>query len=396
MTSITKNKKTIIFAICYLAYTSIYIARLNLSMASPGLMENGILTKSQIGILGSVFSVIYASGRLINGRISDSKPPFFMICTGLILAGIANLTFGFFPPFVGMILLWSLNALAQSMLWSSILCVLSTIHNEAEAKKRTSLMVTSVAFGNIAGIIVSTAIISNIGLNFAFIIPGGLTLIMCAAVFLSIHKIPAPSSTTEKSDDSPVSSLSREKRREIALNLVPALLHGVMKDNISLWMTVYFVDTFGINLESSAYFVLFIPAVGFVGRMLYPILYRLCRENEHLVSVIGFAVCLISALPLCLGVGSPIFAMILLGLIYAAVSVINTSFLSIYPLHFVNEGRVATVSGIMDFVTYLGAGISSVIYGYIGYIPMFISWAVVSALSIILMLKAVRAAHNAK
>ncbi len=383
-----KSRKAIIFAICYIAYTSIYIARLNLSMASPGLMEDGILTKAQIGILGSVFSVIYASGRLINGRLADNQPPYRMICTGLILAGAANLTFGAFPPFVGMVLLWSLNALAQSMLWSSILCVLSTIHDEAEAKKRTSLMVTSVAFGNIAGILVSTAIISNIGLNFAFLIPGGFTIIMGAAVFASIHKIPAPSYGEKDGKPSKGSALSPKKRRELLINLIPALLHGVMKDNISLWMTVYFVDTFGIDLESSAYFVLFIPAVGFVGRMLYPMLYKFCRENESLVSTIGFAVCLASALPLCIGVGSPSLAMLLLGLIYAAVSIINTGFLSIYPLHFVNEGRVATVSGIMDFVTYLGAGIASIIYGYIGYIPMFVSWVVVSAISIFIMASA--------
>lgn len=385
------SKKAIIFAICYIAYVSIYVARLNLSMASPGLIADGTLTKSQLGVLGSIFSVIYASGRLINGGISDHKPPFLMICAGLFIAGGANLAFGAFPPFVGMMILWSANAWAQSMLWSSILCVISELHDESAAKKLTSYMVTAVAAGNVAGIIVNTAIITKLGNSFAFIIPGGFTIIMGIAAFISIRKLPSPKPKEGKKPESVTKLL---KNRELLTAAIPAAFHGVMKDNISLFMAVYFVESFGIDLEKSAYFVLFIPVVGFVGRMLYPFVYKISGEREHLVSILGFALCLISSLPLCLGVGTPVIAMICLGLIYASVSLINTSFLSIYPLHFASEGHIASVSGIMDFVTYLGAGISSMIYGIVGYLPMFVSWAVVSVISILLLTSLLKRANK--
>jgi len=123
-----KNKGMIIFIICYLAYTSIYIARLNLSMASPGLIDAGMLDSAQIGMMGSVFSVIYAFGRLLNGGLSDTTPPWRMISTGLLVAGVSNVAMGFFPPFMGMLILWSCNAFAQSMLWSSVLCVVTAVY----------------------------------------------------------------------------------------------------------------------------------------------------------------------------------------------------------------------------------------------------------------------------
>ena len=48
----------------------------------------------------------------------------------------------------------------------------------------------------------------------------------------------------------------------------------------------------------------------------------------------------------------------------------------------------------MDFATYLGAGVSSVIYGavikHFGYLPMFISWAMISVISMALIVKAER------
>ncbi len=401
------SRKNLIFLVCYLAYTSIYIARLNLSMASPGLISSELLNKAQVGTLGSVFSIIYAAGRLLSGSISDHQPPYRMICTGLALAGAANLGFGFFPPFVGMLLLWSLNALAQSMLWSSILCVLAAIHGEEEAKKRTSLMVTSVAFGNIAGIVVNTAIISRFGLAFAFIIPGAFTLVMGAAVLATIGRLPVgmpenaqnsqnqqnPQHTPDSQNPQNVeklaasgreSLLSLAKRKDVRITVATALLHGTIKDNISLWMAVYFIDAFSIDLAASTGFVLFIPVAGFVGRIAYPLVYKLLGRREHLVSLAGFILCALAAIPLVLGAGSPVIAMILLGLLYAAVSLINTTLLSIFPIQFAAEGRVATISGIEDFATYLGAGIASMVYGYIGYTEMFASWLAAAIISAVL------------
>ena len=80
-----------------------------------------------------------------------------------------------------------------------------------------------------------------------------------------------------------------------------------------------------------------------------------------------------------------------MSIIYAAVSMINTSILSIYPLRFLKTGNVASVSGVMDFATYLGAGVSGVIYGALiksfGYTPMFVSWVVISIISMVLIKK---------
>ena len=170
------------------------------------------------------------------------------------------------------------------------------------------------------------------------------------------------------------------------------MFHGAMKDNISLWMAVYFLDRFSVNLESSAWYVLLIPAVGLLGRLVYPFCYRLVKGQENLLSNICFALCAALAVVLCLQIQSPLLAAVCLSMIYALVSMINTSFLSMFPLRFTDDGLVSSVSGIADFATYLGAGIASAIYGFwidggtSGYFFMFTSWAVLSVLSIILLM----------
>lgn len=376
------KKNTIIFLICYIAYTAIYIARLNLSMASPGLTDAKILDTVQVGMMGSAFSIIYSAGRLLNGRLSDSQPPYRMISIGLILAGISNITIGFFPPFVGILVLWGCNAFAQSMLWSSILRIIASLYDEETARQKTSYMVTSVAVGNIAGILLNTFIITRLGLAFAFILPGALTLLLSSFVFFSTKEIAKEAAPKEH-----LPMFRLLNNAEIRLSLLPAVLHGVMKDNISLWMTVYFVDRFRVDLNQSAYFVLFIPFMGFIGRMVYPFCYKLCKGKEHRVSFYAFLACAAASLPIGLGTTSPVLAAICLSLIYTAVSIANTSFLSIFPIRFASTGNVASVSGIMDFATYLGAGVSSLIFGVVietfGYSPMYLSWAAISIISMI-------------
>lgn len=49
------NKKRLIFIIMYLAYMSIYLARINLSMAGTELARLKIADAAQIGLLGSFF-----------------------------------------------------------------------------------------------------------------------------------------------------------------------------------------------------------------------------------------------------------------------------------------------------------------------------------------------------
>ncbi|MBO5060302.1 MAG: MFS transporter [Clostridia bacterium] len=376
------KRNGIIFLIVYLAYTSIYVARVNLSMAGPELIAANVLDTVQIGMLGSVFSTVFAIGRLLNGGLSDTRPPWTMITIGLVIAGISNILVGFFPPFMGIFVLWAVNAYAQSMLWSSVLCVVSSMYDEQKAKKKTSLMVTSVAAGNIVGILINTWLITNFGAEFAFVVPGAITILLGGAVALTIRKIPAVSGKSGKH----LSMAGLLKNKDMRLMSIPALFHGVMKENISLWMTVYLVDKFAVDLTTSAGFVLFIPALGFVGRCLYPVCFKLCGERENVVSVFGFIACILFSIPIAAGGISPAVAVICLSVIYTAASIVNTSILSIYPIRFTKTGNVASVSGMMDFATYLGAGISSVIYGAaikaFGYSSMFVSWAVISVVSI--------------
>ena len=186
------KKRTAIFIICYCAYVSIYVARQNLSLAAPTLKQLEILSTAQIGIIGGVFFVVYACGRLFSSWMSDRLPPYIMIGLGLITCGISNMLCGSLPLFHLFLLLWAMNAVAQSMLWGSILRVLSAIYSAEEAKRKASYMGSAVATGNIMGILVSSLVIQHLGVSWAFIVPGIITVLVAIPLIIYTKPVPFP------------------------------------------------------------------------------------------------------------------------------------------------------------------------------------------------------------
>ena len=382
------TNKTSIFLLLYISYVTIYVARLNLSMASPAMLEQGVLSALELGFIGSAFSVVYACGRLFNGIIGDRLAPKLLIATGLLLTGATNLLIGFLPPYILILTLWCFNAFGQSMLWSAILRTMTDVYGKEQASGKVPILVSSVSAGNIAGILVSSQLVSTFGISAAFFIPGMLTVLSGLAV---LYVLPLHSTSGQtQAGVFPFRKLFLDK--QIRGILLPSMFHGAMKDNISLWMAVYFLSRFSVDLEQSAWYVLLIPTAGLLGRLIYPTCYKLLGRRENLLSVIGFILCAALAVVLCLPLESPLLAAVCLSLIYAFVSMINTSILSMFPLRFTSKNMVSSVSGITDFATYLGAGIASAVYGFWieggirGYLYMFISWVVLSILSILILM----------
>lgn len=382
-------KRLIIFAVCYLSYTAIYIARMNLSIASVELTTEGVLTASRIGVLGTVFAVIYAAGRFFNGRIGDKIHPSVHILAGLLLTAACNAALTTLPPYAVFALLWGVNAFGQSMLWGAILRVVAEVYPERKAKKVSSYMVTSVATGNVLGILVNTAIVKYCGLKYAFLIPAAIVAARFIFALIFLTRIPVEArAEKDKTQVLTFKEIFADKRvRKICL---PVFIHGVIKDNVSFWMTLFFASAYGIDLSKIALFIVFIPLVGLLGRLIFPVLYRIMKENEHFVSVAAYAICFAACMFLVFVRSSMVFSAVCLGLVYASLSVVNTAALSIFPLRFAERGGIASISGLMDLFAYFGYGVGSLVFGYViepfGFTPVFAVWAALAAVALVLTL----------
>ena len=374
------------FTVFYLSYAGLYLARTNMSVASPALIEGGYLTEVQLGFIGSAFSVIYACSRFASGIVGDRLAPWLMITLGLLGTGVANLLIGALPPYGFILVLWCINAFAQSMLWSSILRSMAGIYEKNVVAKKSSVLTSCISVGQILGILLTPKIVSTLGVRAAFLVPGAFTVVMG---LIALYLLPSsPSGERQKAKALPFKAFIKNK--DIRGIILPTVFHGVLKENISLWMAVYFLAKFGLDIEHSVVYMLFIPVVGMAARLIYPVCYRLTGKRETLMSLVCCVLC--AALCVLLGAGSSkaLSAALYLGLTFAFVSFINTSLNSTFPLRFAKDDMVSSVSGLLDLVTYIGASVSSALYGFWvaegKFSAMFISWAVLCVISALLLL----------
>jgi len=387
---LSEKRRDLVYLITYIGYASIYMNRINLSMAGPDMKAAGVLTTAQLGFLGTAFSVVYATGRLFNSMLADSVEPRTMIGFGLLGTGIAGAFVGVLPPFPAILLLWCVNAFAQSMLWSSVLRIVTGLYSDdAKRTARLSLVVSTVAAGQLAGILVSMLLLDRMGLRWAFILPGLFTFAAALTVFLTYPTLEESAVKQKVKIENPFRRMADLlKIPEVRLATVPSVFMGLMKDNATLWMAVYFVDTYRIDLNQTSGFVLFIPMVGLAARLLFPVFLKLAKNNEHLVSMFSFAGSLVASV-LLVTVKNPLVAVVSLSVVYACMSLTNSSMLSIFPVRYAEKGCMAAISGVLDFVAYLGAGIGSSVFGLTidawGYGCMFASWAIMSIAGYLIM-----------
>ena len=110
-----------------LVYTLYYICRGTLSVVKQPLIDGGVLTAGQLGIIGSAFLFVYAAGKFLNGFIADYCNIRRFMAVGVGVSALINLLLGVLGLLHGtlavgsvtvlllFVVLWGLNGWAQSM-----------------------------------------------------------------------------------------------------------------------------------------------------------------------------------------------------------------------------------------------------------------------------------------
>lgn len=92
-----KRMRTKVFLGAFIGYAAYYLVRKNLSLAAPGMIEDGLLDKASVGIAGSAISIAYAFSKFIMGSISDRSDARKFLVIGLILSSLLMIATGFIP-----------------------------------------------------------------------------------------------------------------------------------------------------------------------------------------------------------------------------------------------------------------------------------------------------------
>lgn len=110
-----ERKRWSIFISLILGYGFFYTCRLGLSVTKKPLLDAGVISASEMGIVGSVMLYVYAVGKFVNGMLSDHANIRRFMSWALLLSAASNLAFGFTSLFIGFVILWGVNGWFQSI-----------------------------------------------------------------------------------------------------------------------------------------------------------------------------------------------------------------------------------------------------------------------------------------
>ena len=97
------------------AYVLYYVCRMTLGVVKQPIIDGGILTAGQLGIIGSAFYFVYAAGKFCNGFIADYCNIRRFMAVGIGISAIANLVLGL----AGLLQTWlGIGSIVMTVLFS--------------------------------------------------------------------------------------------------------------------------------------------------------------------------------------------------------------------------------------------------------------------------------------
>lgn len=171
------------FIICsMIAYSFFYVTRKNLSMAQPGMLDEGVISREAIGIILSVHGILYGLSRFVNGFWADKLNGRIFMTLGLALSAAMNFFFGCTSLTILFAVFWIVNGWTQGMGFPPCAKMLTHWIHPRELATKMSIWNTSHSFGSAMALgICSLLLALGFGWRWCFYVPAALAAL--AAVF---------------------------------------------------------------------------------------------------------------------------------------------------------------------------------------------------------------------
>lgn len=248
-----------IFYSMFVGYALYYFTRKSFTFAMPGLITELGLTKGQLGLLASIFSVTYGISKFVSGIMSDRCNPRYFMALGLLITGVINIFFGFSSSLIIFAVLWGLNGWFQGFGWPPCARFLTHWYSHSERGSWWSSWNISHNIGAFLIPWIVGAIMEHYGWRYAMYFPGIVCII--GGLFLANRLRDTPQSlglpSIEKFRDDYGGLSRKEFDEENKLSSKQIFIDYVLK-NRYLWLLafayffVYIVRT-GINDWTSLY-----------------------------------------------------------------------------------------------------------------------------------------------
>ena len=378
------NKSKLIVAALWFVYAASYFIRTCYAASIAPIVDEGVFSKGEIGLIGTAFFICYGIGQLISGLIGDRVNPFSMIVFGSLAGAASCFAMSLADRLIFMLIIWALNGFFQSMLWSPILRIFSETINKNLRHKAILNISLSLPIGTICAYLVSTVIIKFYEWKIIFVCGGICIFVASVFVILAVFYVKAyitkvKIQNSDKKDkpncaNGKANLLSLAMRSGLFIIIVPSFLHGMMRDGITNWVPTMIAETYGVSASFSVFLTVILP-----------VLNKEFKGVALSAGVTGLFALVPMVLLLFIGKLPIYIIIILLAVTTSVMYALNYLIISLVPIRFSGCSRTSSVSGILNSAAHIGCAVSSYGFGAVaehsGWNAVIIIW-IVSAILI--------------
>ena len=387
------------------AYTLYYVCRMTLGVVKQPLIDGGVLTAGQLGIIGSAFYFVYALGKFLNGFIADYCNIRRFMAVGVGISALVNLLLGMtglwsWPAGLMMAafsILWGMNGWVQSMGSPPGTISLSRWFPLKSRGTMYSIFSSTPQLGKSVSMIMTGFIVAAAGWQWGFLaaaVAGVIGLVVALAFISDTPESEGLPSVEELSGEPvhekrPTSELQKWvfKHPGIWVIAISTAFLYITQHAVSDWGVLFLQKQKDFNLERATQVIGLAEVFGVAGNLaagwLSDVLFRGNRVRP--VVIAGIMAVLSLAGFLFLGGG--------FGLNMAFVAVFSCSFSVVFcivaglmALDFVPRRATGAALGIVGISSYVAAGLQSVASGFLidgftsdglyNFLPVSIFWIV--------------------
>ncbi|MDR0566182.1 MAG: MFS transporter [Prevotellaceae bacterium] len=187
-----KRLRWSVFFAATIGYGLYYVCRLSFSVIKKPLINEGLFTESELGVIGSALFFSYAAGKLVNGFLADRVNIKRFLAAGLFVSAAINLLLGLSSLFWVFAMLWGVNGWVQSIGSPACVAGLSRWYTDKNRGSFYGFWSTSHNIGEAMTFIATAFVVSICGWRWGFEAAG--LAGMAGALFICIFMHDSPAS----------------------------------------------------------------------------------------------------------------------------------------------------------------------------------------------------------
>lgn len=149
-------------------------------------------TKTDLGLILTLFSIVYGFSKFFNGILADRANPRYFMAIGLFFSALVNVFLGLSSSLVAFGIFWIFNAWFQGMGWPPCARLLTHWYSPTELGTKWGIWNASHQFGGAGILVLAGWLIPTYGWRTAFFVPALIAVLI--AIFLIIFLRDTPQS----------------------------------------------------------------------------------------------------------------------------------------------------------------------------------------------------------